>query len=75
MSSTYDDDTEEMTGYLHQGMLLGHLLAQGVRAAPVMQEENPNDYTPNKLTIKIPHPTKEKVTMRYTLVTEEVFKT
>jgi len=71
MSSTYDINNEEMAGYLHQGMLLGHLMLESVKAEPVFVDGTRN-YTPDKLVVKIPHPTKENTTLVYTLITESV---
>ena len=69
MTKTYgiEEQAEEqgMIDYLHQGMLLGHLWGKKVEALPVMDGSN---YSPNKLIIRVPHPTKD-MTLEYTLVT------
>ncbi len=64
-------EDQEMTGYLRQGILLGTLMKGGVDAEPVYIEGSRN-YTPNLLTIKVPHPTKDDTTLVYTIVTESV---
>ncbi len=75
MTKTYDieelAEEQNMTGYLRQGMLLGHLWGSKVDALAMMSEENPDVYSPNKLIVKVPHPTKD-TTLVYTLVTESV---
>ena len=72
MTKTYDieEQAEEqgMTGYLRQGMLLGHLWSCKVEALPVMDGSN---YSTDKLIIRVAHPTKD-TTLVYTLVTESV---
>ena len=68
-----DELAEEqgMTGYLRQGMLLGHLWGSKVEALAVMDKDNPDVYSPDRLIINVPHPTND-TTLVYTLVTESV---
>ena len=63
-------ENQEMSGYLHQGILLGTLLKGGVDVLPVFVEASRN-YTPDKLTVRVAHPTKD-TTLVYTIVTESV---
>ena len=75
MTKTYDieelAEEQNMTSYLRQGMLLGHLLSLNVAALPSMDEDHPDTYSRDKLIIKVAHPTKD-TTLVYTLVTESV---
>ncbi len=73
MSTDIDELAEEqgMTGYLRQGMLLGHLWGGKIEALAMVNEDNHDVYSPNKLIIKMPHPTRD-TTLVYTLVTESV---
>ena len=70
MTTDIDELAEEqgMTGYLRQGMLLGHLWGSKIEALPIMDGSN---YSPDKLIIKVPHPIND-TTLIYTLVTESV---
>ncbi len=64
-------EDQEMTGYLRQGILLGTLMKGGTDVMPVFVEGSRN-YTPDKLTVRVPHPTKDDITLVYTIVTESV---
>ena len=74
MTSKYDEDyadlDQEMTGYLHQGILLGTLMKGGTDVKPVFFKDSTN-YTPDKLIVRVAHPTKD-TTLVYTIVTESV---
>ena len=75
MTETYgiEELAEEqgMTGYLRQGMLLGHLWSLKVNASAVMDKDHPDLYSARKLIVRVEHPTKD-TTLVYTLVTESV---
>ena len=74
MTETYDieelAEEQNMTGYLRQGILLGTFMSSGIDAVPVFFEGSTN-YTPDKLTIRVPHPI-HNTTLVYTMVTESV---